>query len=83
MSPIRPVRPTESARALRLVEKLWVRISRWTASRVSADTSGRSLITRETVATETPAMRAMSRIVGFERLSEVSVICARIPIILP
>ena len=34
-----------------------------TAARVSGDTSGRLLMTRETVCTETPVMRAISLIV--------------------
>ena len=64
MRPIRPVRPFESPRAVRLVEKLSARTCSITASRVSGETSGRSLTTRETVATETPARRATSRIVA-------------------
>ena len=61
---MRPVRPTVSARALRFVVKLWARATRRTASRVAGETSGRPLITRETVATETPAASATSRIVA-------------------
>ena len=55
VKPTSPVRPTDSARALRLVVKLCARTWRSTDSRVSVATSGRPLMTRETVATETPA----------------------------
>ena len=44
-----------------------LRESEWTVSRVPAATSGRSLRTRETVAIETPARSAMSRIVARPR----------------
>ena len=40
-----------------------LRMTRWTASRVSSATSSRPLRTRETVAIETPARSAISRIV--------------------
>src|SRR4051794_9153423 len=72
VTPTRPVRPPDNARALRLVEKpcSWTTFS--TASRVSGATSGRSLSTRETVAIETPAALATSRIVVRGFGSEVS-----------
>ena len=55
VTPMSPVRPPESARALRFVVKPCSRTARSTASRVSGATSGRPLRTRETVAIETPA----------------------------
>ena len=64
ITPISPVRPPESARALRLAVKPWSRTTRSTAPRVSAATPGRSLRTRETVAIETPAALAISRMVA-------------------
>ena len=64
VAPIRPVRPRESALALRLVAKPWARTAASTASRVFGETSGRPLRTRETVAIETPAASATSRIVA-------------------
>ena len=42
------------------------RTTRSTTSRVCGETSGRPLITRETVAIETPAARAISRIVALD-----------------
>ena len=62
--PTRPVRPPDRPRAVRLVVKLCWRTTSSTASRVSGATSGRPLSTRETVAIETPAARAMSRMVA-------------------
>ena len=58
------MRPPERARALRLAVKPWSRTTRSTAPRVSAATPGRSLSTRDTVAIETPAALAISRIVA-------------------
>ena len=63
-TPTRPVRPPERARAFRFIAKPWSRTTRRTVSRVSGATSGRSLRTRETVAIETPAALATSRIVA-------------------
>ncbi len=63
VTPTKPVRPPESARAVRLVVNPWSRTARITASRVAGATSGRPLRTRETVAIETPAALATSRIV--------------------
>src|SRR4051794_131391 len=42
---------------------------RWTSSRVSGATSSRPFMTRETVATETPARSAISRIVTRGRMA--------------
>ena len=67
VSPIMPVRPLESPRAPRFVLKPCSRTTCSTVSRVPAATSGRSLRTRETVAIETPARSAMSRIVARPR----------------
>ncbi len=64
ITPISPVRPPERARALRLAVKPWSRTTRRTAPRVSAATPGRSLSTRDTVAIETPAALAISRMVA-------------------
>ena len=64
VTPIRPVRPPERARALRFVLKPCSRTARRTASRVSGATSGRPLRTRETVAIETPAALATPRMVA-------------------
>src|ERR687891_343542 len=64
VTPIRPVRPPESARAFRFVLKPCSRTARSTASRVSGATSGRPLRTRETVAIETPAALATPRMVA-------------------
>ena len=64
VTPTSPVRPPESARALRFVLKRWSRTARRTASRVAGATSGRPFRTRETVAIETPAALATSRIVA-------------------
>jgi hypothetical protein len=62
--PTRNVRPPTRERALRLVEKPRSRTAPRTLSRVAAATSGRPFITRDTVAIDTPAVRATSRIVG-------------------
>jgi hypothetical protein len=59
VTPTRPVRPPESARAERFVANPCSRTTWSTASRVSGATSGRPLITRETVAIETPAALAI------------------------
>ena len=64
VTPISPVRPPESARALRFMLNPCSRTTRSTVSRVLGETSGRPFRTRETVAIETPAASAMSRIVG-------------------
>ena len=69
VTPTRPVRPPESPRALRFVVKPCWRTTSSTASRVSGATSGRSLSTRDTVAIETPAILAMSRIVALPACS--------------
>jgi len=65
--PMIPVRPLERPRAPRFVLKPWARTTCSTVSRVSGATSGRPLSTRETVAIETPARSAMSRIVARPR----------------
>ena len=62
--PTRNVRPPTRERALRLVEKPSSRTAPRTLSRVAVATSGRPFITRDTVAIDTPAVRATSRIVG-------------------
>src|SRR5215218_2937051 len=64
VTPTSPVLPPESARAFRFVLNPWSRTTRSTASRVSGATSGRPLSTRETVAIDTPAALATSRIVA-------------------
>ena len=52
-------------RALRFAMYPRSRTTLWTSSRVSGETSPRPLTTRETVAIETPARSAISRIVTF------------------
>ena len=63
VTPTRPVRPWMSPRALRFGLKLCSFTTRSTVSRVSGETSPRPFTTRETVAIETPANSAISRIV--------------------
>ena len=62
-----PARPLDSPRAPRLVLKPCSRTTWSTVSRVSGATSGRSFRTRDTVAIDTPARSAMSRIVARPR----------------
>ncbi len=73
VTPTRPVRPPDRARALRFVEYPRSRIARRARSRVAGATTAGRLSTREIVAADTPAARATSRIVG-ERA------CNRLPI---
>jgi hypothetical protein len=76
------VLPSESAEELGDLEsqgfpfvvKLIARTTSMTASRVSWETSGLSFTTRDTVATDTPARRATSRIVA--RLARVASLIA-------
>src|SRR3954470_15959298 len=74
VAPIRPVRPAESPRAVRLVVYPCSRTILWPSSRVPGATSSRPFITRETVATDTPARPAISRIVTRERAAVSSVV---------
>jgi hypothetical protein len=71
------VRPPESARAERFVLKPRARTTSSTASRVFGATSGRPLRTRDTVAIETPAALAISRIVARALPSVAAMGCTR------
>ena len=62
--PTSPVRLVRRLRAARLTWKPRSSIAAWTRVRVSGATRGEPLRTRDTVAFETPAVAARSRIVG-------------------
>ena len=64
VTPTSPVGAPDSARADGFCENPRSCTTRSTAARVSGATCGCRLSTREIVATETPASRAISRIVG-------------------